>query len=120
MTSRNLNQTWRDVVFKQYETDHAADVPFPVRYLINASQWKKDIFIEIPNKIDPPVFRRAVLHFVTSKRHEDDPAYEDDLIKVRARIPYRLRHSASAQGSDDAPPQADTDQPEPSAAVTSG
>ena len=52
MTTRNLNQTWRDVVFNPYAADHAADVQFPVRYLINASQWKRDIFIEIPTKID--------------------------------------------------------------------
>lgn len=86
MTSRNLNQTWRDVVFKQYESDHAADVPFPVRYLISASEWKRDIFIKIPAKIDVPVFRQAVLHFVKAKRLEDDPAYEDERIKVRARV----------------------------------
>ncbi|KAK4235361.1 hypothetical protein C8A03DRAFT_36793 [Achaetomium macrosporum] len=52
MTTRNLNQTWRDVVFNQYAADHAAGVPFPVRYLIYASQWNRDIFIEIPAKID--------------------------------------------------------------------
>jgi hypothetical protein len=52
MTSRNLNQTWRDVVFNQYAADHADDVPFPVRYLIHASPWNMDIFIEIPAKID--------------------------------------------------------------------
>lgn len=119
MTSRNLNQTWRDVVFKQYEEDHAADVPFPVRYLINAPQWKKDIFIEIPTKIDVPVFRRAVLHFSSTRRLADDPAYEDDLIKVRARV-SRSSPSSSAQLNDDAPLQDDTDQPEPGAAGNSG
>ncbi|KAB5539240.1 hypothetical protein GE09DRAFT_1290374 [Coniochaeta sp. 2T2.1] len=82
MTSRNLNQTWRDVVFKQYEGDHAADVPFPIRYLINAPEWKKDIFIEIPAKIDVPVFRQAVLLFARTRRLADDPAYKDDLIKL--------------------------------------
>jgi hypothetical protein len=40
MAFRNLNKTWRDVVFEQYEEDHAAGVPFPVTYLINATQWK--------------------------------------------------------------------------------
>lgn len=82
MTSRNLNQTWRDVVFHQYVADDAADVPFPVRYLINAQEWKKDIFIEIPTKIDVPVFRRAVLNFCVARRRADDPAYEDNRIKV--------------------------------------
>ncbi|KAB5571759.1 hypothetical protein GE09DRAFT_1054000 [Coniochaeta sp. 2T2.1] len=115
MTSRNLNQTWRDVVFKQYEEDHAADVPFPVRYLINAPEWKKDIFIEIPTKIDVPVFRQAVLHFASKRRLADDPAYEGDLIKVRARVSRSPGPSSSSaqQRNDDAPPQDDTDQPEP-------
>jgi hypothetical protein len=119
MTSRNLNQTWRDVVFKQYEEDHAANVPFPVRYLINAPQWKTDIFIEIPTKIDVPHFRQAVLHFASTRRLADDPAYEDDLIKVRARV-SRSGPSSSAQRNDEAPPQDDTDQPEPGAAGNSG
>lgn len=110
MTTRNLNQTWRDVVFKQYEEDHRADVPFPVRYLINASQWKRDIFIEIPTKIDIPVFRQAVLHFASIRRLEEDPAYEDNFIKVRARVPHLASFSAT-QRNDDVPPQ-DTDQPE--------
>ena len=119
MTTRNLNQTWRDVVFKQYEEDHAADVPFPVRHLINAPEWKKDIFIEIPTKIGVPVFRQAVLRFCRTRRLTDDPAYEDDLIKVRARV-SRFNPSSFAQRNDDAPPQDDTDQPEPGAAGNSG
>ncbi|KAK4113662.1 hypothetical protein N656DRAFT_796899 [Canariomyces notabilis] len=119
MTSRNLNQTWRDVVFKQYEQDHAAGVPFPIRYLINAAEWKNDIFIEIPNKIDVPVFRQAVLYFSRTRRLADDPAYEDNLIKVRARV-ARFSPSSSAQRNVDASPQDDTDQPEPAAAGNSG
>jgi len=86
MTHRNLNKTWRDVVFEQYEADHAADVPFPVRYLIWGTEWKRDIFIEIPNKIDVPLFRQALLRGASSRRLEPDPAYEDDLIKIRAHV----------------------------------
>lgn len=109
MTSRNLNQTWRDVVFKQYEADYAADVPFPVSYLINASNWNRDIVIEIPVKIDPPVFRRDVLTFCADRRRDDDPAYESDTIKVRARV----RPLTATE--DDAPPQHDAVQPGPGA-----
>ena len=116
MTSRNLNQTWRDVVFSQYLADHAADVPFPVRYLINAKEWKRDIFIEIPTKIDVPVFRRAVLDFVIARHSADDPVYEDNHIKVRARVSPPVPSSAQR----DAPPQDDTDQREPGAASNSG
>lgn len=104
MTSRNLSQNWRDVVFKQYEQDHEAEVPFPVRYLINAPQWKKDIFIEIPTKIAVPVFCQAVLHFASTRRLADDPAYEDNLIKFRARV-SRSYLSSTAQRNDDAPPR---------------
>ncbi|KAG7416466.1 hypothetical protein Forpe1208_v005573 [Fusarium oxysporum f. sp. rapae] len=102
MTSRNLNKTWRDIVFEQYEADYAADVHFPIRYLIYGDQWKRDIFIEIPTKINVPVFRQALLHAASSRRLEDDPAYEDDLIKVRARVP------PSAQSNNDANPQNDS------------
>jgi hypothetical protein len=115
MTFRNLNKTWRDVIFEQYEEDHAADVPFPITYLIYATQWKKDIFIEIPTKIDVPVFRQALLHAARSRRLLDDPAYEDDLIKVRARVSH-----SSAQRDNDACPQDDTDQPESGVTGNSG
>jgi len=119
MTSRNLNQTWRDVVFKQYEEDHAADVRFPIRYLIYASQWQKDILIESPTGIEVPVFRQSVLHFSGTRRLADDPAYEDDLIKVRARV-SRFSPSSSAQRNDDSPPQDDGGQFEPGAAGNRG
>jgi len=111
MTSRNLNQTWRDVVFKRYEADHAASVPFPVRYLINVNvdKWKQDMFIEIPIKIDVPIFRRAVLTFYTARHRVDDPVYEDDYIKVRARVipPFVLTFNptaTSAERNHNAPP----------------
>ena len=99
MTTRNLNKTWRDVVFQQYEADHAADVPFPIRYLIWADQWKRDIFIEISNKIEVPVFRQALLRAFSSRRLLPDPAYEDDLIRIRARVPT---------SNDDAHPENDS------------
>lgn len=105
MTSRNLNKTWRDIVFEQYEADYAADVPFPIRYLIYGNQWKRDIVIEIPTKIYVPVFRQALLHAASSRRLENDPTYEDDLIEVRARIPL------SVQSNNDTHPQDDSAAP---------
>ncbi|EAQ89550.1 predicted protein [Chaetomium globosum CBS 148.51] len=122
MTSRNLNQTWRDVVLKQYEADHAADVPFPVRYLIHAPEWQRDISISIPTKIDVAPFRQAVLAFCKARRLADDPAYDGDLLSVRARVSPRPDPSASApRNDDDAPsPQDDIDQPEPGVAGISG
>jgi hypothetical protein len=101
MTTRNLNQTWRDVVFNQYAADHAADAPFPVRYMIYAPQWSSDIVIEIPTKIDVALLRRAVLDFCAAKRLEPDPVYEDDRIRVRPRVSPRLPpEEVIRQGND--------------------
>jgi hypothetical protein len=84
MTSRNLNTTWRDTIFKQYAADLEADVPFPVRYLINAPPWK-DIFITVPEKIDLRAYKNAVLAFYKEKRCCEDPTYEGEGIAVRPR-----------------------------------
>lgn len=110
MTTRNLNKTWRDIVFAQYAADFDADVPFPVRYLINADVWKKDIFIEIPTKIPVETLRRSVLTF-RAKRLNSDPAYRDENISVRARVSYLERqaqeankqHNDLVSGSQDPP-----------------
>ncbi|KAK4122546.1 hypothetical protein N657DRAFT_681555 [Parathielavia appendiculata] len=113
MTTRNLNQTWRDVVFNQYAADYAADVPFPVRYLIHADQWNRDIFIEIPTKIDAPTFRRAILDFCVARRNQA-PVYGDDRIKVRPRAsPYHQSEASSQNNHDDAALQEDNE-PDPS------
>ncbi|KAK4038778.1 hypothetical protein C8A01DRAFT_17173 [Parachaetomium inaequale] len=114
MTTRNLNQTWRDVVFNQYAADHAVDAPFPVRYLIHASQWQWDIIIEIPTKIDVAVLRRAVIDFCVAKRSEADPVYEDGRIKVRPRVSPRLPPSeVIRQGNDSQEDEAATTQDAP-------
>ncbi|KAK6196707.1 hypothetical protein LQW54_011275 [Pestalotiopsis sp. IQ-011] len=90
MTSRNLNKTWRDVVWDQYAQDLEADVPFPVRYLIHAAQWRRDIFITIPSKIDTRTLRRAVLEFVKARRREPDPLWDGEYISVRACVRQRV------------------------------
>jgi hypothetical protein len=84
MTSRNLNTTWRDTIFTQYATDLEADVPFPVRYLINAPPWK-DIFITVREKIDLRAYKNAVFAFYKEKRCCVDPTYEGEHISVRPR-----------------------------------
>lgn len=86
MTSRNLNTTWRAVIFKQYAEDFEADVPFPVRYLISAPPWK-DIFIAAPHKIDLGTYKRAILAFYLARRFSNDPTHEDENISVRPRKP---------------------------------
>ncbi|KAI0132146.1 hypothetical protein BJ170DRAFT_232852 [Xylariales sp. AK1849] len=84
MTTRNLNKTWRDVVFAQYAADHEADVPFPVRYLIHVRTWGRDIFINIPQKIDVRTLRQAVLEFYAATR-SGEPLWEGEHISVQPR-----------------------------------
>ncbi|KAH7200245.1 hypothetical protein DER44DRAFT_790024 [Fusarium oxysporum] len=96
MTTRNLNKTWRDVVFEQYQADLEADSPFPIRYLIFVHQWKKDIFINIPNKIEIMTFRRAVLDFARSRNREEDPTFSNEHISVWPRKTFRERQEEEA------------------------
>jgi len=100
MTSRNLNTTWRDTIFKQYAADFEADVPYPVRYLINAPPWK-DIFITVPEKIDLRAYRNAVFTFYKAKHCSEDPTYEDEQISVQPRKAVGDTASASSDGDGD-------------------
>lgn len=115
MTTRNLNQTWRDVVFKQYTADLEADAPFPVRYLINIPVVYglpgRDIWIEIPSKIELKTLRKAILAFTRATRDIGEPAYQDDHIAVRARIPQRQPPPDRSQYEDDDDDVADADTP---------
>ncbi|KAK7735225.1 hypothetical protein SLS53_007615 [Cytospora paraplurivora] len=103
MTTRNLNTTWRDIVFKQYAADFEADVPFPVRYLINVPVVYglpgRDIWIEIQTKIDLKTFKKAIFAFYLATRHVGDPTYQDDHISVRPRLPKNER--ATGANRDD-------------------
>ncbi|KAI8677387.1 hypothetical protein NCS56_00628600 [Fusarium sp. Ph1] len=93
MTSRNLNETWRDVVFRTYAQDHQDDVPFPVTYLISATEWKRDIIIEVPKKIDVKAYRHSVLKFTINLRFQG-PVYDDEYISVRPRVSkYKIGES---------------------------
>ncbi|RSL64479.1 hypothetical protein CEP54_004704 [Fusarium duplospermum] len=82
---RNLNETWRDVVFRTYAQDHQDDAPFPITYLIWATEWKRDILIEVPKKIDPKTYRHSVLKFTIDLRFQD-PVYDDEYISIRPRV----------------------------------
>jgi hypothetical protein len=83
MTVSNLNRTWRDVVFKQYEDDLEENAPFPIRYLINAPSWHRDIIINIPHKITLETFRKSIFTFFHTVRSSDDPIYKDDNLSIR-------------------------------------
>ncbi|KAL3427323.1 hypothetical protein PVAG01_00832 [Phlyctema vagabunda] len=120
MTSRNLNTTWRDIIFKQYREDHEADVAFPVRYLLHNPQWKKDLWYEIPKKIDPDTFRRSIIAFHRATRGTESPNYQDDNITVRPRQPHAHTETPDIQSisarQDDAHEAEDADATEPSLA----
>lgn len=104
MTTRNLNTTWRDVVFTQYAADYEADVPFPVTYLINVPEWKQDILIKIPKKIDLKTLRKSVLDFCRAARGAD-PIYDGEHISVQPRKPASAlpKETESRSEQDDVP-----------------
>lgn len=87
MTTRNLNKTWRDIVFSQYASDSEQDVAFPIRYIINTPQWQTDIIIDIPNKVDVKTFKQAILAFFKEKHTASDPTYSSEHISIRPRQP---------------------------------
>lgn len=98
MTTRNLNRTWRDVIFAQYAADLEANEPFPIRYLINAPEWEKDIFINVPKKISLEDYCRSVHTFCRAKYRDLDPAYEDENLSIQARV---SRYNQQAEKIDD-------------------
>lgn len=109
MTTRNLNTTWRDIVYNQYAADLEADVPFPVRYLINIPLVYglpgRDIWIEIQSKIDLRTLKKAIFVFYRATRDVGDPTYRDDRISVRPRLPNNAAQpttTAQDDGDDDA------------------
>lgn len=87
MTTRNLNRTWRDIVFSQYSSDLEAEAPFPIRYIINTPQWQQDIIIDIPNQLDIKSFKQAILAFFKAKHTDPDPTYTSEYISIRSRQP---------------------------------
>jgi hypothetical protein len=97
MTTRNLNKTWRDIVFDQYSADLSANEPFPIRYLINAPEWKRDIFINVPERISLEAYRRSVLTFFRTKHRDTDPSYEDENLSVQPRV---STYQAQAETTD--------------------
>lgn len=105
MTTRNLNRTWRDVIFAQYAADYDANVPFPVSYLIKAVQWNRDIIITVPSKIDLQTYRRSVRNFFLTKRGAD-PVYRDEHISVKPRVSPLRDQSQEGNGDHERQDQA--------------
>jgi hypothetical protein len=86
MTTRNLNRTWTDIVFAQYAADHEADVPYPIRYLIKAPQWKTDIWINVAEKTtDLLTLKRSFKAFFLARHTSGNPTWEDDFMSIKPR-----------------------------------
>ncbi|KAF5021120.1 hypothetical protein F66182_6820 [Fusarium sp. NRRL 66182] len=104
MTTRNLNQTWRDILFKQYAADYEADVPFPVTYLLNIPEWNQDLLFNIPNKISLRTFKTSILDFCRAAQGAD-PIFDGEHISVQPRKPSSAlpKETESHQAQDDVP-----------------
>lgn len=98
MTTRNLNKTWRDVIFAQYAADLESNEPFPIRYLINAPEWSRDIYIRVPEKVSLEAYRHSVLTFCRAKFRDNDPTYEDENLSIKPRV---SRYQTKAGNTDD-------------------
>jgi len=85
MTSRNLNTTWRDRLFRAYKEDYEADAPFPIRYLIQNERFKQDLWYEVATKIHPDDVRRSFFASHKATKDKEDPEYEDANIKVHRK-----------------------------------
>ncbi|KAI8719938.1 hypothetical protein NCS52_00776100 [Fusarium sp. LHS14.1] len=84
MTTGNLNQTWRDVAFKQYVADYEADVPFPITYLIKVPEWDQDLLFNVPKKISLRTFKNSVLGFCRAAQGAD-LIYDGEHISIQPR-----------------------------------
>lgn len=67
MTSKNLNRTNIDIILTEYQKDHAACVPFPIRYLLFDRKFGRDIFYEIPQDIEPDLLKSALNQYVRER-----------------------------------------------------
>lgn len=81
MTTRNLNDPWRDVVLAQYVAGFVADIP-SLLYIIHASEWNRAIVIEVPNRIPIETFRRSIFDFFHAECREPESDYEDKNLSV--------------------------------------
>ncbi|RMD44035.1 hypothetical protein DV735_g1073, partial [Chaetothyriales sp. CBS 134920] len=90
---------WRDVSRAVYDADYDAGCAFPIRYLITATPWKRDIFIEVHQKIDKRTFRRALLDFFLAQ-HKAEPVCKNEYISVYPRP--RARQVSIDHGEDEA------------------
>lgn len=89
---RSLSQTWRDVMFKQCAAGYEAGVPLPIpiSYLIPIPEWKRDVRIQIPKKIELRSLRQSILAFLRATNGAN-PTYDGEHIST---LPARTVASA--------------------------
>lgn len=69
-------------MFNQYAADYEADVPFPISYLIHIPEWKRDVRIQIPKKIELRTLRQSILAFLRATDGAN-PTYDGEHISTR-------------------------------------
>jgi hypothetical protein len=66
-------------------------------------QWRRDIIIDIPQKITLQCFRQSIFTFSRTLHTSDDLTYEDDNISVRPRrSPFTINDGGAQDEIDDA------------------
>jgi hypothetical protein len=82
MTSVNLNRDYNTILLDRYEEDYQKDdLQFPVRYLLFDAAYKLNLIFELPNKVEPAVFKRNLLHYKIN-RTKDEPRFSNDVLNV--------------------------------------
>jgi hypothetical protein len=96
MTSVNLNRDYNTILLDRYEEDYKKDdLQFPVRYLLFDAAYKLNLIFELPNKVEPTVFKRNLLYYKIN-RTKDEPRFSNDVLNV---YPNR-EQLQNATGSD--------------------
>ena len=108
---RNLNRTWREIVLTQYAADlerelemaqrpsssvqSEIDQPFPIEYIIKATEWNRNVIIIIPRRLTLDDVCRSL----NACRHTNYPTpdYHDANLSVRRYNPPPRPYSSCAK-----------------------
>lgn len=82
MTSVNLNRDDNTILLDRYEEDYQkVDLQFPLRYLLWDAKYSLNLFFELPNRVEPAVFKRNLLYYKLN-RVKNEPRFSNDVLKV--------------------------------------
>lgn len=70
------------ILLDHYEEDYQkVDLQFPLRYLLWDAKYSLNLFFELPNIVEPAVFKRNLLYHKLNCV-KDEPRFGDDVLKV--------------------------------------